>query len=69
MIPDVILDVKNKIKKVFPCLIFQFSYDLVYSTHLTKNKNKGFRNLKKKIKSSTEREGFEPSVRLTRTTD
>ncbi|YP_358656.1 hypothetical protein A4U62_pgp098 (chloroplast) [Nicotiana sylvestris] len=48
MIPDVILDVKNKIKKVFPCLIFQFSYDLVYSTHLTKNKNKGFRNLKKK---------------------
>ncbi|YP_398843.1 hypothetical protein NitoCp007 (chloroplast) [Nicotiana tomentosiformis] len=48
MIPDVILDVKNKIKRGFPCLIFKFSYDLVYSTHLTKNKNKGFRNLKKK---------------------
>lgn len=59
MILDVILDVKNKIKRVFFCLIFKFFYDLVYFIYLIKNKNKGFLNLKKKIKLLMEREGFE----------
>lgn len=75
MIQDVILDVKNKIKISFFLLDFTIflRFSFIYSTRLTSKKIKGgLRNLKEKNgKSSTEteREGFEPSVRITRTTD
>lgn len=75
MIQDVILDVKNKIKFSFFLLDFTIflRFSFIYSTRLTSKKIKrGLRNLKEKNgKSSTEteREGFEPSVRITRTTD
>lgn len=75
MIQDVILDVKNKIKISFFLLDFTIllRFSFIYSTRLTsKIKKRGLRNLKEKNgKSSTEteREGFEPSVRITRTTD
>lgn len=75
MIQDVILDVKNKIKISFFLLDFTIflRFSFIYSTRLTSKKIKrALRNLKEKNgKSSTEteREGFEPSVRITRTTD
>lgn len=75
MIQDVILDVKNKTKISFFLLDFTIllRFYFIYSTRLTSKKIKrGLQNLKEKNgKSSTEteREGFEPSVRITRTTD
>lgn len=75
MIQDVILDVKNKIKISFFLLDFPIflRFYFIYSIRLTRKKIKrGLRNLKEKNRKSsteTEREGFEPSVRITRTTD
>lgn len=76
MIQDVILGVKNEEYKIKAFVLLDlkifFEFDLFHIFNYEKKEKKGVREIRKiKNNSSTEteREGFEPSVRITRTTD
>jgi hypothetical protein len=77
MIQDVILGAKNKTKKglfaLFFIYLFFFQNRIIYNSILKKKKDrinsKEKSNNKIQLSMETEREGFEPSVRITRTTD
>lgn len=66
MTQDVILDVKNKRGVSLLFLVSSFFYISIKKKEEFK---KSEREKNSKSSTETEREGFEPSVRMTRTTD